>query len=157
MWFSRAEFLLRSLGVFNRCRHSRRSQWVQELEMDKPQQVNLNSPEKPSMSSLSPETCCHRHHHCTPVQTQKRLTHPQLFLDSMCCGVVPFLAGLVVEIKMNAPHSTLVPTAKRLARHTTPHLTRTHHTDRQQPTRPKTQAPSPTRPPTKNQKLKTKN
>ena len=141
MWFSRVEFLLHSFGVFfNRSRQSWWSQWVQELEMDKPQQVNLNCPETPCMSSRSPEMCCHRHHHCTRVLTQKGLTDRQLFLGSMCCGAVPFLVGLVVEIKMNALHSTLGPTPNRLARHTTPNLTRTKHTDRQQPTRPETQA-----------------
>ena len=62
--------------------------WVQELEMDKPQQVNLNCLETPCMSS--PVTCCHRHHHCTRVQTQKGLTDRQLSLDSVCCGAVPF-------------------------------------------------------------------
>ena len=99
MWFSTAEFLLRSLGVFNRCRQSRSSQWVQELEADKPKQVNLNCPQTPlhviSTARESSDTCCHRHHHCTRVQTQKGLTDRQLFLDSVCCGAVPVLVGVV--------------------------------------------------------------
>ena len=58
--------------------------------------MNLNCQQTPCMSSQSPETCCHRHRHCTRVQTLKGLTDRQLFLDSMCCGAVPFLVGLMV-------------------------------------------------------------
>ena len=80
----------------------------------------------------------------------------QLLLDSMCCGPVPFLVGLVVATKTNAPHSTLGPTPNRQARHTTLHLTRTKHTPDPEPKHPRTRPPSPTRQPT-NQKPETNN
>ena len=53
--------------------------------------VNLNCPETSSASVVIVIIIGR-------VQTQKGLTDRQLFLDSMCCGAVPFVVVLVVNL-----------------------------------------------------------